>query len=247
MVPGKHLQAEILWREDYAPDLWSIRIRPEQPMAFRPGQYATLGVHEHGKIWERPYSIVSSPDERDLEFFFELVTLGDLTPLLYKLQTGDRLFVRPACKGLFTFDGKSGRKRHLMVATVTGVAPFVSMVRSLVRQPEPGHDLYVLQGASRSWEFAYARELLQAACVHPWLKYIPTVSRFWEDPDWDGEIGRVDDVLRKYTDQLRLTAEDTTAYLCGHPTMIANVRGVLERIGFAKDSIREEIYFVLKP
>ena len=246
MVAAKHLRAQIVSRQDYAPDLWSIRIAPEQPLPFKPGQYATLGVPKDGKIIERPYSIVSSPAEPEVEFFFELVPEGALTPLLHPLGTGAELLVRPACKGLFTLDRKSGRTRHLMVATVTGVAPFVSMVRTMVRQPEEGHQLFVLEGASRSWEFAYAHELEETARNHPWLKFFPTVSRVWEDPEWRGERGRVDDVLRKYTDLLGLTPENTSAYLCGHPTMIENARGMLRRAGFPKESVKEEIYFVLK-
>lgn len=250
MAAVKHLRARIVWRKDYAPDLWSIRIATEQPLSFKPGQYATLGVVEGDKVMERPYSIVSSPEEPEVEFFFELVPDGALTPLIYKLQAGEELLVRPACKGLFTLDRKGGRKKHLMVATVTGVAPYVSMARTLARQPqelgEDGLELYVLQGASRSWEFAYAQELMEIATRHPWLRFIPTVSRPWEDPAWRGERGRVDDIVRKYADQFGLTPENTTAYLCGHPTMIENVRGILQRAGFTKDAIHEEIYFVLK-
>lgn len=246
MAGPKHLSARIVSRQDYAPDLWSIRIATEQPLSFRPGQYATLGVMGDGKVIERPYSIVSSPIEPEVEFFLELVPEGALTPHLYHLGVGAELLVRPACKGLFTLDLKSGHTKHLMVATVTGVAPYLSMVRTMVRQPEAGHQLVVLQGASRSWEFAYAHELEQTAGAHSWLKFIPTVSRIWEDPQWRGERGRADDVVRKYADHFGLTPENTTAYLCGHPTMIENVRGMLQRAGFAKNSIREEVYFVLK-
>ncbi len=246
MAPVKHLRAPIVSRQDYAPDLWSIRIAPEQPLSFKPGQYATLGVMRDGKVLERPYSIVSSPDESEVEFFFELVPQGDLTPLLHGLGAGAELLVRPACKGLFMLDRKSGHPKHLLVATVSGVAPYVSMVRTLARQPEEGLELIVLQGASRSWEFAYARELQEIAARSPWLHFIPTVSRVWEDPEWRGERGRADDVVRKYADQFGLTPENTTAYLCGHPTMIENVRGILQRAGFPKESIKEEVYFVLK-
>ena len=246
MAPVKHLRARIVSRQDYAPDLWSIRIAPEQPIAFKPGQYATLGVMGDGKVLERPYSIVSSPMESEVEFFFELVSDGVLTPPLYRLQAGADLLVRPACKGLFTLDRKSGRSKHLMVATVTGVAPYVSMVRTLAAQPEEGVELFILQGASRSWEFAYARELGELAQKHSWLRFIPTVSRVWEDPEWRGERGRVDDLVRKYADLFGLTPENTTAYLCGHPTMIENASGILRRAGFTKESIKEEVYFILK-
>ncbi len=246
----KHQKTRITSRKDYAPDLWSIRIQPEQKLIFRPGQYATLGVDAGGHVVERPYSIVSSPAEDEIEFFFELVPEGGLTPMLYKLQVGDTILMRRQAKGLFVLDSKSGHKRHYLISTVTGIAPYVSMVRTLAREAESGkpvnHHLVMLQSASRSWEFAYREEIEALAKRFDWLGYIPTVSRPWEDPTWKGEVGRAEDVLRKYLDAFGLEPADTTAYLCGHPEMIANAKGILERRGFPKESIHEELYWVQK-
>jgi len=81
-----------------APDLWMIRVDPGVEFPFIPGQYATLGVMGAQRRFERPYSIVSSPSEHELEFFFELVPHGDLTPELHKLQLGDQLLMRKVAK-----------------------------------------------------------------------------------------------------------------------------------------------------
>ena len=75
-VTEKFQKAQITFRRDYAPDLWSIRIRPDERLLFKPGQYATLGIEREGQVVERPYSIVSSPVEDEIEFFFELVPHG---------------------------------------------------------------------------------------------------------------------------------------------------------------------------
>jgi len=109
----------------------------------------------------------------------------------------------------------------------------------------PGnHKLYCLQGASRSWEFGYREELERYSNEAPWFKYVTTVSRPWEDSDWKGETGRVDDVLRKYADAWGLRAEATTAYLCGNPNMVEQTRGILQRAGWKKDAMFDEVYFV---
>ena len=50
----RYQKARITWRRDHAPDLWSIRIRPEQKLLFKPGQYATIGVERDGRVIERP-------------------------------------------------------------------------------------------------------------------------------------------------------------------------------------------------
>jgi ferredoxin--NADP+ reductase len=246
----KHLSARILERRDLSADLWLLRLELGAPFKFLAGQYATLGIERNGKRIERPYSIVSSPYEQTLEFFVELVPHGEFTPLLHIMKQGDTLLCRKIAKGRFTLDLRSGRTQHLLVSTVTGIAPFVSYVRSLYRDWKAGdpsmpgnHKLYCLQGASRSWEFGYREELERYAAEVPWFHYVATVSRLWEDENWKGETGRVDDLLRMYAGSWGLRPESTTAYLCGHPRMVENVRGILQRAGWKKDAMFEELYF----
>ncbi|HUK51687.1 MAG TPA: ferredoxin--NADP reductase [Candidatus Binatia bacterium] len=248
-LSDKFYEARVVDRRDIAADLWTVRIAPQGPIRFTAGQYATLGVENSGKRVERAYSIVSSPYEPELEFFIELVAGGELTPLLYQLRHGHELLVRRSIKGRFTLDLESGHKRHLLLATVTGVAPYVSFVRTLHRDWKQGKlpadvQLFVLHGASRSWELGYGEELRQIAAEVPWLKYIPTISRPWEDTGWRGETGRIEDLIRKYADVWECAPGDTTAYLCGHPEMIESGEGILKRRGFSKDSVRQEVYWV---
>jgi len=245
----KFYRPRITKRFDFAPDLWMIRVNPGGEFKFAPGQYATLGVEGPQKRSERPYSIVSSPYENEMEFFFELVHDGDLTPQLYKLQLGDELLMRKIAKGRFTLDTGSGRTNHLLVCTVTGIAPFVSYVRTLYQDWKEGkfageHKLFLLTGASRSWEFGYHDEIQEYAQQVPWLKSVPTVSRPWEDEKWKGETGRVEDILRKYADMWGTTRENCVAYLCGHPEMIEHCKEILKRCGYPKEALKEEIYWV---
>jgi ferredoxin--NADP+ reductase len=242
-------QARISNRTEIAPDLWSVRVDTGGAFHFDAGQYATLGVPTPQRLVERAYSIVSSPYERELEFFFELVPNGELTPKIYSLKTGDELLMRKVSKGRFTLDTVSGRKNHLLICTVTGVAPYVSFVRTLYKDWNEGrfkgeHKLFLLNGASRSWEFGYVEELQRYAREVPWLNYVPTVSRPWEDEKWSGEVGRVDELIRKYSDAWGITAQNGVGYLCGHPDMIEHGKGILKRIGFTKEFLREEIYWI---
>jgi ferredoxin--NADP+ reductase len=246
----KFYRAEVTRRADFAPDLWMFRIRSDAAFTFVPGQYATLGVDVEGKRIERPYSIVSSPSENEVEFFFELVPQGALTPLLYKLQVGDQLFMRKVPKGKFSLELQNGKKHHLLISTVTGVAPFVSYVRTLSKDWKEGrfdgsHQLYLLNGASRPWEFGYREELAHFDKELPWFKYVPTVSRPWDHSDWPGEIGRADDILRKYADHWELDPDNTVVYICGHPDMIEHSKAILKRRGFTdKGAVKEEVYWI---
>lgn len=244
----KYMLAPITRRQDYSPTLWSVWMKPPEVLAFRAGQYVAFGVENNGKVLERAFSIASSPYEPELEFFIEKVHEGALSPHLYRLQAGDRVFMRKKAKGVFNVDVKSGHSQHFLISTVTGIAPYISMVRTLLRDLKEGRldqpfRLVVLQGVSRSDEFGYDRELQEVAKQHSWLTYIPTISRPWEDPEWQGERGRVDDLVRKYADNLGLTPETTTAYLCGNPGMIVNARDILRRRGFEQTSIKEETYW----
>jgi ferredoxin--NADP+ reductase len=251
MFQEKNFQkVRIVERKDCAPDLWTMRMRPEARLSFQAGQYVTLGLLDGAHMIERPFSIASSPGEEDVEFFLEMVPAGGLTPALHKMAVGETLWMRRQAKGRFTFDAQSGREEHLFVATVTGVAPFVSMVRTMAAEIRGGRNsecrLFMLHGASRSWEFAYREELEGLSRDSDWFRYIPTISRPWEDPSWKGEVGRVEDVLRKHVDALGLEPSQTTAYLCGHSQMIANSREILRRRGFAPEALRQEAYWVPK-
>ncbi len=239
-----------MYRRDISEDLFILKVDPGAPFSYLAGQYATLGVELDGQRFERAYSLCSSPYEQQLEFFVERVPEGKLSPLLHAMHAGTPVLLRRFAKGRFTLDLRSGRKNHLLLATVTGVAPYVSYVRTIYRDwknggaPMPGeHRLCCLQGASLAHEFAYREELEKIAAEAPWLKYVPTVSRPWDNPDWGGEVGRVDDLIRKYVDLWKLKPEETTAYLCGHPGMVENGRGILLRAGWKKDALQDEVYF----
>lgn len=251
MLPAsdKFYSARIIERRDISNDLWTIRVDPGGEFTYRSGQYATLGMVTPEKHHERPYSIVSAPHEQYLEFFFELVPHGQLTPRLHRAQVGDHISMRKVARGSFTLDLSSGRSNHFLIATVTGVAPYVSYVRSLYHEwktaPWSGAPrLFILEGASRSWEMGYSDELQKVASEVPWLTYVPTVSRPWEDEGWQGETGRADDLIRKYSDMWNLKPADTKVYLCGHPEMVENTRGIVRRRGWTEKGIQAEAYFV---
>jgi ferredoxin/flavodoxin---NADP+ reductase len=249
-MDDKHYLARITKRADFASDLWMIRVDPGTEFKFAPGQYATLGAERDGKRVERAYSIVSSPYEPELEFFFELVPEGQLTPLLYKLKEGDEVLMRKIPKGRFTLEtSHPERTNHLLVSTVTGIAPYVSNVRGLFKDWKEGkftgrQKLFLLNGASRSWEFGYREEMEAIAKQVPWLECVFTASRPWDDGGWKGEVGRVDELIRKYADQWGCTAANSTGYLCGHPDMIEHGKGILKRAGFQKEHLKEEVYWI---
>jgi len=243
-IAAKYVLGRVVSRREISPELWVVRVQPSEKISFQPGQYVTAGLPGPTRMIERPYSVVSSPEEPELEFFLELVPEGQLTPQLYQAPVGGEVFLRRAAKGRFLLDTASGHPNHFLVATVTGVAPYISMIRH--RALVGGSSmlqLAVLQGASVPRELGYREELERLEAEHDWLRYIPTISRPWLEPSWQGERGRVEDVARKYLDAFDFTPDNTTVYVCGNPNMIENMKGLLKRAGFPKESVKEEVYW----
>jgi ferredoxin--NADP+ reductase len=102
--------------------------------------------------------------EEEVELFIERVPGGELSDPLFALGVGEEMVVRRRAKGLFLRDAPLLDQPHLFVATVTGIAPFVSMLRTLASRvrsrewrPTP---IITLQGPARPDEFGYAEELV---------------------------------------------------------------------------------------
>ncbi|CAI8045225.1 Flavodoxin/ferredoxin--NADP reductase [Geodia barretti] len=214
---------KITSRVDTTHDLWKVWIEKPDGFQFKPGQYCTIGVDGI----ERAYSIVSAPFEDELELFVELVPPpdGNLTPLLHELGVGKAVTIRPRAKGIFVLN--PSLPQQMFVATVTGVVPYVSIIRQYLHEGSSGHHFHVLMGASYADEFAYDEELRRLSEEHSDLiTFVPTVSRPDEEPNanWHGETGRVNTIVEAYAERNGLTPEDTIVYACGHPGMIEDVK-----------------------
>ena len=237
-IRPKLAETHILERRELTSDHWLMWIEKPDGFTFKPGQYCTIGAEGI----ERAYSIASAPHEERLELFIELVPYeegGHLTPLLYALQAGDNLTIRPRAKGIFTFNPNF--KNHLLVATVTGVVPYISFIRDYLHKGETGHRFFVLEGASYDDEFGYDDELSRYAAEYPDIvTFIPTVSRPNEErnSNWQGEKGRVNAIVEEQVERLGLNADDTLIYACGHPGMIEDVKARLIPKGYTVDEER---------
>ena len=171
-----------------------------------------------------------------------------LTPCLWDLGPGATLWMRRKIVGHFTLD--TARTQHVMAATVTGLAPFLSIVLHQKHRLEtdthdgPVHRFLVLHGASVSPELGPYRARCEAlAAALDWFDYVPTISRPWKEPGWAGETGRVEELLRKWLDSAGFDPKQTAGYACGNPQMIENAKGVLARARLAEEAIHEEKYF----
>ena len=223
-------RARLVERVDYTDDLMVIKMEPQGfEFNFKPGQYCTLGLDGI----ERAYSIASAPHEPYLEIFVELVPDGELTPRMWRMDIGDTMSIRPRAKGIFLMDRTA--TQHLMLGTVTGVAPFVSIVRDHIHRGHVGHHFYVLEGASYLDELVYDVELASTAAQNPsTLTFVPAISRPTEErnADWNGATGRLNNIVADYLEKFELNRDDTLIYACGHPGMIEASREIVTATGW---------------
>jgi ferredoxin--NADP+ reductase len=239
--------ASLIRRDDQHDSLAYFWVRFDgEPTPFETGQYMTIGVFVDERIVQRPYSVASDPHvagSDGYEMYVRLVNGGQFTPLLWRLPVGHRMrMIGP--KGKFMLEPDDERM-HLFISSGTGNAPFISMMRSVLRQGRPRRAVF-LNGVSYQPDLGY-RQLLEgwaASGEYP-LTYIPTVSRP-RDPantGWTGRTGRVESIVAPVCDELGLTAANTIAYICGNPDMILSAEETLLARGFPPEQIKKELYW----
>ncbi|MBF0589506.1 MAG: ferredoxin--NADP reductase [Magnetococcales bacterium] len=256
--------ATLIARIVVTPKILILRVKPDkEPFDFSPGQFTVLGLRKSEpriagadpdevppekmeRLARRAYSISSGTLDGDfVEFYVSLVTSGELTPRLFALKEGDRLFMGDKGRGVFTLDKVDSGKSILLVGTGTGLAPYISMVRTMALGEEgcPVRAITIMHGARYSWDLGYRGELEALARACPRFVYLPVVSDPVRDHDWKGRTGRLNDWLVKpELSELcgfDLNPTKTDIFLCGHPGMIQSGIEILGERGYAKGTHKE--------
>ncbi len=186
---------------------------------FKAGQHLTLGLPGDNQL--REYSIYSSENDPFLEVLIKEVDQGMVSKRLHLCRPGDFLDAEGPF-GFFTLNGEMLHKKHLFIASGTGIAPFHSMAGS-----NPGLDYTMIHG------IRFGNETYDSH-FYPDSRYISCVSR-----ENKGKFqGRVTDYIRKYP-----VSSETLVYLCGNCDMIYEVYDILTEQNFPADQIKTEVYF----
>lgn len=259
------------YRKDLTPDLAILRMQPADggPVPdFRAGQFVTLGIQfpDEDRMTYRAYSISSPPEEkRYFELYIKWTTkpvMGKLTSALFGMKEGDTLYWRKPA-GAFTIedkkaDGTPDSRRLVLVASGTGLAPFISYILHL-KSIGSKREIVLLHGAKYAQELGY-RDILEKMAGGNSLnfKYLPTVSR----PDhelsrgWRGSTGRVETLLVDKVDDRshlektvgeKVTPENSFFHVCGYQGTIDSVISILGPLGFVTNrSKRKDGSFDIK-
>jgi ferredoxin--NADP+ reductase len=228
-------RARVTDRIDWAEGLLTLRL--DLGLHFRAGQFVSIGLSgERGERVHRLFSIASAPGER-LEFFGVRVDEGELSPDLADLRVDDALWVHRDPQGTFTLDRVPDARNLWLVATGTGLAPYVSMLRT--EEPWTRFErIVVVHGVRRLADRAYADEIARRSEEHGGrLVQVFAVSR--EEPGPGVFAGRVTDALAlgelARLAGVPLEPSSSHVMLCGHPRMIDEMAALLAQRGFRRN------------
>jgi len=240
-----------------SPTMKIVRVKPESwdLPDFMAGQFISLGLpasaqripdsdqeekqYKEGKIIRRMYSIASSSVLTEfVEFYITIVRSGALTPRIFNLQVGDRIEMGKKTSGMFTLEEVPDGNNIILVATGTGVAPYISMLRSNALQ-KSGGKLAVIHGAANSWDLGYSSELTLIESMADKFKYIPTILMPEKEPaGWHGETRLVEDIWKSGTMEkiwgFKPSPANTHIFLCGNPGMTEAMLKLLNAEGFVE-------------
>ncbi|MBK9118790.1 MAG: ferredoxin--NADP reductase [Phycisphaerales bacterium] len=263
-APGTHdtmdtdpTNATLIERVDLTDTLSIVKVRPDSGRMppFKPGQFFRLGLPKplaeqtsiprggrppRIRMTRRAYSIASSPKQSDYaEFFVVRIDEGSLTPRLWEIEVGGRLWMEEQAKGEFTMDVAPPDKDLVMVSTGTGIAPFISMLRTFHGENR-WRRFVLIHGARYVGDLGYREEIARYVRGDERVRYIPLITREPADVPFEGLRGRVQAALEPATYErlvgAPLTPAECHVFLCGNPEMIDGVQVLLETRGFITDS-----------
>jgi ferredoxin--NADP+ reductase len=242
---------EVLWTHHWTDRLFSFRTTRDTSLRFEAGQFVMLGLPVDGRPLLRAYSIASAPYDDYLEFFSIKVPDGPLTSILQSVEPGREILVgRKPTGTLLSSSLRPGRTLYL-IATGTGLAPFLSLIRdpdvyerfervALVHGCRHAEDL-----AYRDWICTDLRnDPLVGEMVSGALVYHPVITR--DDPAQNKRVTcRIaDGSLAEELGLPPLDPDRDRVLLCGSMSMLADMRAILEEMGFDEGTLSEPGDFV---
>ncbi len=246
-------EAQVLSVHHWTDRLFSFTTTRDPALRFSNGHFTMIGLRVNDKPLLRAYSIASANYEDHLEFLSIKVEDGPLTSRLQHIQVGDTIIVGRKPTGTLVVDYLLPGKRLYLLATGTGLAPFMSIVRDPSTY-EKFEQIILVHGVRTVEELAYHDLLLQTLPAHEFLgdivscqlMYYPTVTR-----EAFRNMGRIPDLLQsgKLCQDLgipQLNPSEDRVMICGSPGMLRDLKSMLEHQGFAEGNTSTPGAFVIE-
>lgn len=234
--------------------LFSFSITRPSSFRFRSGEFVMLGLPGSQRPLLRAYSIASPAYAEELEFLSIKVPDGPLTSQLAEIKPGEELFLGRKPTGTLVADALLPGSRLFMLATGTGLAPFLSLIRDPDIYDRFGQ-IVVVHSVRRVGDLAYRTELEGQLADDPLvrdqallqLSYVPTVTR--EPFHTSGRIGALMEsgaLFQGVGGPAHFDPETDRIMLCGSMEMIRDTSATLEAMGFEEGSNAKPGQFVIE-
>jgi len=231
----KFTRQRLLEVQTLTSNLFTLRTTRDPGFRFTAGQFARLGVRKpSGCIVWRAYSMVSAPHDEFLDFFSIVVPDGEFTSELSRLSVGDELLVEKQAFGFLTLDRFPDGRDLWLLATGTGIAPFLSILQDFEAW-QRFERIVLVYSVRQQRELAYQqliadlprREYLEG--LGDKLAYVPVVTREQVPGALHGRITQLIETGElERAAGLALSPEHSRIMLCGNPQMIEDTRAVLK-------------------
>lgn len=232
------LTGKIIQKKQWNNRLYSLRIATEFD-GFEAGQFVRVALDIEGERVARPYSLVNHPGE-DLEIYFNIVPEGPLSPRLAELEVGDEIFVTDKANGFLTVDEVPECKHLWMLATGTGLGPFLSLL-STEKAWQRFEKMVLVYSVRDSTELSYLEKIDEIKEQHAQqFVFIPVVTREKVEGAINERIpASIEDGSLEKTAEININENDSHIMMCGNSAMISSVSEVLEKRGMRKHRRRE--------
>ena len=208
-------------------DVMQVRVRCEDSLTFRPGQYVTL-VRTDGL--SRTYSIASLPDDGELHFHVRRITSGRMSEWLHTGATvGDRISLVGPSGECFYVPGTEDQP-ILLAGTGTGLAPLYGILRDALRHNHRA-PVRLFHGALHTGGLYLVDQLRSLAQKYPQFEYTPAVLK--GAPSDGVELGPIDQVIAKHVPKLA----GWRGFVCGDPALVQMLKKKLFLAGMASREI----------
>ena len=235
------LEGKVLENRAWTKTLFSLRAHlptGAPRLKFEAGQFVRIALDIGGERVARPFSFVNAPDDPVLEFYGVIVPEGPLSPPLARLQAGDRLYVADNPSGFLVLSEVPPAEDLWLVATGTGIAPFLSILRTETLWQR--YRRVILVHAAR-----YAQELVYQDVISQIqkrsqnnFKYVLCVSREEVPGALQGRIPAAIRDGRLEAAAWAISPERSQFMLCGNPDMLKDAAAVLMERGLRKNRRR---------
>ncbi|MEA3413436.1 MAG: ferredoxin--NADP reductase [Pseudomonadota bacterium] len=237
---SRWIEGEVVGNRRWSDTLYSLQVEADIA-GFTAGQFGRLALDIDGQRVGRPYSFVNAPDERPLEFYSITVRDGPLSPRLYSLQAGEKVWVAPKGAGFFTLDEVPDDPAWMwMLSTGTALGPFLSILKT--DEPwERFRKIVLVHAVRNEAELTYRDTIRSIVDTHPGkIVYVPFVSREASDIALAGRVpAAITDGRLERAGGMPLTADESHVMICGNPGMVKDTSAILEERGFTKNKRRE--------